>query len=133
MRGPRGRAAPRERNPPMASPLPPDDTEAARGPLGRLRALSGTQRALILYALALLFGVLIVPLLIWLVGNRVLGPYTQGQNTHAGALALLQDFFVGLAHGSAVFWAVALGPLLIVLLLQLFLRGLRALPRAGHG
>jgi hypothetical protein len=117
----------------MAAALPPDDTHAPRGPLARLRELSGAQRALLLYALALLVGVLIVPLLVWVVGNRVLGPYTQGQNTHAGALALLQDFFVGLAHGSAVFWAVALGPLLIVLLLQLFLRGLRALPREGHG
>jgi hypothetical protein len=67
------------------------------------------------------------------VGNRVLGPYTQGANTHAGPLALLSDFFAGLAHGSAVFWAVALGPLATLLLLQLFLRGLRALPRAGHG
>jgi hypothetical protein len=112
-------------------PEPLDDTDAPRGPLARLRALTGTQRALILYALALIFGVLIVPLLIWLIGNRVLGPYTQGQNTHAGALALLEDFFVGLAHGSAVFWAVALGPLVVVLLLRLFLRGLRALPRAG--
>ena len=117
----------------MPLPPSPDDSDEPRGALERLRALSGAQRALILYALALLFGVLIVPLLIWLVGNRVLGPYTQGQNTHAGAFALLEDFFVGLAHGSAVFWGVALGPLVIVLLLQLFLRGLRALPRAGHG
>jgi hypothetical protein len=117
----------------MPSPLPPDDSDAPRGALARLRALSRTQRALILYALALLFGVLIVPLLIWVVGNRVLGPYTQGQNTRAGPFALLVDFFVGLAHGSAVFWAVALGPLAILLLLRLFLWGLRALPRAGHG
>jgi hypothetical protein len=117
----------------MASTVPPDDSEAPRGALARLRALSGAQRALILYALALLFGVLIVPFLIWLVGNRVLGPYTQGQNTHAGPVALLTDFFVGLAHGSAVFWAVALGPFAIVLLLRLFLRGLRALPRTRHG
>jgi hypothetical protein len=117
----------------MPLPPSPDDTDAPLGPLGRLRALSGTQRSLILYALALLFGVLIVPLLIWLVGNRVLGPYTQGPNLRAGPLALLQDFFVGLAHGSAVFWAVALGPVAILLLLQLFLWGLRALPRTGHG
>ena len=117
----------------MSLPPSPDDTDAPRGPLGRLRALSGTQRALFLYAGALLFGVFIVPLLVWLVGNRVLGPYTQGQNTHAGALALLSDFLVGLAHGSAVFWGVALGPLVLLLLLRLFLRGLRALPRAGHG
>ncbi len=117
----------------MPAPPPPERSDAARGPLQRLRALTGPQRAVILYALALLFGVLIVPLLIWLIGNRVLGPYTQGQNTHAGPVALLADFFQGLVHGSAVFWAVALGPLGVLLLLRLFLRGLRALPRAGHG
>ncbi len=50
-----------------------------------------------------------MPLLIWVVGNRVLGPYTHGQNLHAGPLALLRTSCVGLLHGSAVFWAVALG------------------------
>ena len=67
-----------------------------------------------------------MPLLIWVAGNRVLGPYTHGQDLHAGPFALLQDFFIGLAHGSAVFWAVALGPAVFVLLLRLCVRGLRA-------
>src|SRR5579862_224243 len=120
----------------MALPPSPDDSDEPRGPWGRLRALSRTQRSLILYGLALLFGVLVVPLLIWVIGNRVLGPYTQGQNAHAGPFALLADFFVGLGHGSAVFWSVALGPAVLVVLLRLLARAVRALlsarPGPGH-
>ena len=110
--------------PPAGSPAP------AREPLeqlrGSYRTLPRAWRELILYGAALLCGVLLVPLLIFVVGNRVLGPYTSGQNTHAGALALLGDFFVGLGHGSAVFWAVALGPAVLLLLLRLFVRLLRS-------
>ena len=48
-----------------------------------------------------------------------------------GPLALLADFFIGLLHGSAVFWAVALGPAALLLLLRLFVtRGARAAVRA---
>jgi hypothetical protein len=85
-------------------------------------------RELLLLAAALLCGLIIMPLLIWVAGNRVLGPYTHGQNLHAGPLALLGDFFVGLAHGSAIFWVVALGPLALLVLLRLFIRLLRVLP-----
>jgi TctA family transporter len=76
----------------------------------------------------LLFGLIGVPLLIWVGGNRVLGPYTHEQNLHAGPLALLQDFFLGLLHGSAVFWVVALGPAALVLLVRLFIALVRAMP-----
>ena len=69
-------------------------------------------------------GSLLMPILIWVAGNRVLGPYTHGQDLHAGPFALLQDFFIGLVHGSAVFWAVALGPAVFVLLLRLCVRAL---------
>jgi hypothetical protein len=67
-----------------------------------------------------------VPLLIWVAGNRWLGPYTHEQNLHGGPLALLQDFFLSLLHGSAVFWVVALGPLALVLLVRLFVWTIRA-------
>jgi hypothetical protein len=86
------------------------------------------RRELIVYGAALLLGLLGVPLLIWVGGNRVLGPYIHGQNQHAGPLALLQDFYLGLLHGSAVFWAVALGPAALVLLVRLFIRLLRHMP-----
>jgi hypothetical protein len=80
-----------------------------------------------MFGAALLFGLIGVPLLIWVGGNRVLGPYVHGQNLHAGPFALLQDFFLGLLHGSAVFWAVALGPAALLLLVRLFI----ALVRRG--
>ena len=79
------------------------------------------RRELIVYGVALLFGLIGVPLLTWWGGNRVLGPYTHDQNTPAGPLALLGDFFSGLLHGSAVFWVVALGPAVLVLLVRLFI------------
>jgi hypothetical protein len=87
-------------------------------------------RELIVFGVTLLFGLIGVPLLTWIAGNRWLGPYTHEQNLHAGPLALLQDFFVGLLHGSAVFWAVALGPAALVLLVRLFIALVRALPSA---
>jgi hypothetical protein len=114
---------------PADAPLPP------RARLTQLRERYGglplSLRVLILYGAAVLFGVLIVPLLLWVAGNRILGPYTQGQNLHAGPLALLQDFLVGLGHGSAVFWAVALGPAVFLLLLRLLWKAVRA-PRLPH-
>jgi len=93
------------------------------------RRLPGRARhELIIYGAALLFGLVGVPLLTWVGGNRVLGPYTHDQSTHAGPLALLQDFFLGLVHGSAVFWAVALGPAALVLLVRLFILLVRSMP-----
>jgi hypothetical protein len=79
------------------------------------------RRELIVYGVLLLFGLIGVPLLTWVAGNRWLGPYTHEQNLHAGPFALLQDYFLGLLHGSAVFWVVALGPAVLVLLVRLFI------------
>ena len=84
-----------------------------------------------MFGAALLFGLIGVPLLIWVGGNRVLEPYVHGQNLHAGPLALLQDFFLGLLHGSAVFWAVALGPAALLLLVRLFIALVRRVPPVG--
>jgi len=83
------------------------------------------QRELITYGALLLFGLIGVQLLIWVAGNRWLGAYTHDQNLHAGPLALLQDYLLGLLHGSAVFWVVALGPAVLVLLVRLFIRLVR--------
>jgi hypothetical protein len=60
-------------------------------------------------------GLFIVPLLIWLVGQWILGPYADG-----GAFALLMDFFTGLKNGSLPYWAVVVGPYVFVLILRLF-------------
>jgi hypothetical protein len=114
----------------MSTPTRTDQEPLAR--LTRLRAgyrnLTRAQRELVYFGLALLCGLLVVPFLVWYAGGRVLGPYTHGQNTHAGPFALLADYFLGLVHGSAVFWAVALGPALLLLLVRLFIALVRALP-----
>jgi hypothetical protein len=107
------------------------------GPLQRLARLrdslgarSRTQRELIIFALMTLFGLIVMPFVIWIASGRVLGPYTHGQNPHAGPLALVADYYTGLVHGSAVFWCVALGPAVLVLLIRVFLAGWRYLPAA---
>ncbi|HKD54336.1 MAG TPA: hypothetical protein VKB72_08930 [Steroidobacteraceae bacterium] len=86
------------------------------------------RREAIVYGIAVLCGLLLMPFLIWYAGNRWLGPYTHGQNLHGGPFALLQDYFVGLLHGSAVFWAVALGPALLLMLLRLIVWVVRVIP-----
>jgi hypothetical protein len=114
-------------------PMPESRTpQPLPSPRSRLPDASGmlsprARRELIIYGAALAFGLIAMPLLIWIAGNRVLGPYTHGQSTHAGPLALVADFFVGLYHGSAVFWAVALGPAVLLLLLRLFIALVRSL------
>jgi hypothetical protein len=124
------------------SSTPPRQGSPARRHLTGLRRAYGAlpsraRRELLIYSLALLCGLLLMPLLIWFAGNRVLGPYTHGQNPHAGPFALLADFFVGLAHGSAVFWVVALGPAGLLLLARLLLWLVRVMPtgpaRGGPG
>ncbi|HYB33458.1 MAG TPA: hypothetical protein VED45_08525 [Steroidobacteraceae bacterium] len=118
------------------SSTPPRPESAEPGRPSRLRRAYGAlppwvRRELIIYGSALLCGLLLMPLLIWFAGNRVLGPYTHGPNPHAGPFALLADFFASLVHGSAVFWVVALGPAGLLLLLRLFVRLVRVLPSAA--
>jgi hypothetical protein len=116
--------------PPIKAPARPFDRLVTRGQDDEQppRLTPRVRRELIVYGVALLIGLVAVPLLIWMGGNRVLGPYTHGQNLHAGPLALLQDYYLGLLHGSAVFWAVALGPAALLLLVRLFIRLVRGMP-----
>ena len=69
---------------------------------------------MILFGTAVLLGLVVVPLLIWVVGNRILGPYTHGSNLHAGPMALLGDYYEGLSKGWLSYWIVAVGPLVII-------------------
>jgi hypothetical protein len=73
------------------------------------------RRELILLLALLACGLFVMPLLIWVVGQGVLGPYADG-----GPFALLADFFAGLRHGSLIHWSVVIGPYLFVLILRLF-------------
>jgi hypothetical protein len=75
-------------------------------------------RELLIFGSALLIGLIAVPLATWFVGNRILGPYTHGSNAHAGPMALLGDFFVGLSHGAISYWVVVLGPAFIILFVR---------------
>jgi hypothetical protein len=91
--------------------------------------LSRVSRELIMLGGTLILGLVVVPIAIWFVGNRILGPYTHGTNTHAGPMALLGDFFAGLSHGETTFWAVALGPTAIILFVRVVVALLRYQPR----
>jgi len=77
--------------------------------LRRLGLPQGVRGELWLAGACLLVGALLMPCLIWIVGREVLGSYT-----HGGLFALLADFFGGLGKGSPAFWAIALGPYLIL-------------------
>jgi len=88
------------------------------------------RRELLIFGIAVVTGLLILPLLIWVVGNRILGPYTHTQDPTAGTgpARLLADYFTGLAHGSVIFWCVALGPYILLTVV----RALWALLRSGR-
>jgi hypothetical protein len=81
------------------------------------RRTRGLGRELLTLALCLVIGLLVMPLLIWVVGSTQLGPYANGGIGH-----LLGDYYLALAKGSLAYWLVALGPYAAVWLL----RGLRA-------
>ena len=98
----------------------------ARGPGALVR------RELLILGIALAGGLILMPFLIWLIGNRVLGPYTHGQEPGAGGpMRLLGDFFAGLAHGSIIFWCVALGPYILIWFVRLLYGLLRSTPAAS--
>jgi hypothetical protein len=81
--------------------------------------LSAVSREVLIFGVALVIGLVVVPLLIWVMGNRVLGPYTHGTQTHAGPMALLGDFFTGLGRGWVSYWLVALGPAAMIVFVRL--------------
>ena len=124
--------------PPAMSSTPPSPRAAAAERPTRLRENEHAvpprvRRELLIYGVALVCGLLVMPFLIWFAGKAVLGPYGHGQNPQAGPFALFGDYYVGLFHGSAVFWAVALGPAVLVLLGRLFVALVRSLPAGRHG
>lgn len=103
------------------------------GPLAQAQAFSSeprTRREAALFGAALALGLLVIPLLIWIVGHRALGLYTRGEDPRGlGPLALYGDYFSGLARGWPGYWAVALGPAVLLLAARLWLSLLRRLPR----
>jgi hypothetical protein len=96
-----------------------DSSNDLESPAGERSSGTRARRELLIFGIAFAGGLILMPFLIWLVGNRVLGPYTHGQVLRAGPVKLLGDFLVGLAHGSVIFWCVALGPYLLLMLIRL--------------
>ena len=114
----------------MASnPVPqgPDSTPQTHSPLAILR------RELLIFGIALACGLILIPLLIWVVGNRILGPYVHTQDPTAGTgpMRLLADFFDGLTHGSIIFWCVVAGPYILLTLARALYIYLRSPPAAS--
>jgi thiamine transporter ThiT len=67
--------------------------------------------------IALLVGVLVLPLLVYFTGISILGPYAKG-----GPGAFMSDFVGDLAHLRWFSWSLALGPLVIVALWRVVAR-----------
>ena len=94
----------------------PQPERATPGTQPERRAGFALGREALILAIALFLGFIGVPLLIWVVGNRILGPYTHAQDPTAGTgpARLLADYFYGLTHGSLAFWCVAVGPYVLI-------------------
>ncbi|MBS0388932.1 MAG: hypothetical protein JSR15_10670 [Proteobacteria bacterium] len=71
----------------------------------RYRQTRGARHELMGFGVCLAIGLIVMPVLIWLIGSSRLGPYANG-----GLFALWRDYVVALAQGSLAYWLVALGP-----------------------
>src|SRR5262245_58235060 len=74
------------------------------------------------FGLALLFGLWIMPALIYLAGSLTLQSYANG-----GPFSLYGDFFRGLVEPRGSFWVVLFGPFVFLSLFRLFRQLLRKL------
>lgn len=89
----------------------------------RWAALSRPGRELVIFGGALAFGLIALPLLIWLAGHTLLGPYA-----HGGIFRFVGDFFVALGRGNPLFWIIALGPVAFLALARLLWSATRPRP-----
>ena len=79
------------------------------------------RRELLWLLVGLPLGLLLLPVLIYLVGMRAFGPYAGGE-----AGDLVHGFFQGLGRGDLSSWLVGVGPYAGLLLLRLMIRGFRS-------
>jgi hypothetical protein len=99
---------------PRAAGHDPDDTEGD----GPARS-AGVRHELRLAVGGLLFGVLVLPFLIYGGGAATLGPY------EGGLMPFLEKLYGDIAHGAPGALALVLGPYLLLQLLRLTTRPLR--------
>ncbi|MGE0582431.1 MAG: hypothetical protein AB7P31_09935 [Steroidobacteraceae bacterium] len=78
--------------------------------LDTYRARPPIVREALLLLVALLIGLVMLPVAIYYTGHEVLGPYLRG-----GLLRFWGDYFAGLAHGGLPWWLLALGPYALVM------------------
>jgi hypothetical protein len=76
---------------------------------------------LLLLGILLGFGLFLLPLVVYLVGVEIVGPY-EGEG---GAFGLLASILTALARGNWAAWVLTLSPYLIFLLTRLTVRTLR--------
>lgn len=81
----------------------------------RWRSQPPVRRELLLVGAGLALGLLLLPLVIWIFGRIALGAYANG-----GPFSLWLDFLRGLVQGAGLFWVVALGPYLLIVLIRVF-------------
>ena len=91
----------------------------------RVGAPSPLKRELLVFGATLLLSLTVLPLVIWLAGRVFLGDYLRDYSEnpelahHGGPLAMLVDYFRGLAAGSPGHWVVLLGPYALLCLFRL--------------
>ncbi len=84
------------------------------------------RRELIWLAVMLVFGFLVLPALVYTVGDRLLGEYRPG----AGMGAFYSDLYGALGRGEPWAWLLLLGPYLGILVLRILWIPMRRRPEA---
>ncbi|MEP7313430.1 MAG: hypothetical protein ABI859_12670 [Pseudomonadota bacterium] len=91
---------------------------------GRYRRQTGAAREITTLAACVVIGLFVVPLLIWLGGQLVLGEYQRAPalvspTVGGGPVALWLDYLQGLGQGSVGYWMALTGPYVIYMVLRL--------------
>ena len=94
----------------------------------RTSSRSRARLELIIAGAALVFGLLVLPGLIYVVGGALMGPY--GENRGLGSF--YGDFFRDLVEPSGRAWSLALGPLVLLSAVRAMFIGVKGPPDAAR-